>query len=293
MTSCVPNSATDRSTSVVKFDKSILAPTRGRRREKVAVGVLALQGSFHEHLAALGKLGVKGVLVRKPEQLEGISGLIIPGGESTTIARLAEYHNFIQALREFSNKGKSIWGTCAGLIFLANKAVGQKEGGQELIGGLDCTVHRNFFGSQLNSFETELPVPELVAKEGGPKTFRAIFIRAPAILEAGPSVEILADYNLPSKEPKKTCSDSENEAKSQGERVIIAVKQGHLLATAFHPELTSDTRWHSYFLKMVCDTEHQTSACIGSKEDPDKSQHSPQQRDLPIFQQTEGLSFEF
>ncbi|GLJ37093.1 hypothetical protein SUGI_0751790 [Cryptomeria japonica] len=216
----------------------------------MSVGVLALQGSFHEHLAALGKLGVKGFLVRKPEQLEGISGLIIPGGESTTIARLAEYHNFIRALREFSNKGQPIWGTCAGLIFLANKAVGQKEGGQELIGGLDCTVHRNFFGSQLNSFETELPVPELVAKEGGPKTFRAIFIRAPAIIEAGPSVEILAEYSLPSKESKEMCSDSANEEKSQGEKVIIAVKQGHLLATAFHPELTSDTRWHSYFLKM-------------------------------------------
>ncbi|KAH9311813.1 hypothetical protein KI387_026848, partial [Taxus chinensis] len=191
----------------------------------------------------LGKLGVKGVLVRKPEQLEGILGLIIPGGESTTIARLADYHNFIQALQEFSKKGKPIWGTCAGLIFLANKVVGQKAGGQELIGGLDCTVHRNFFGSQLNSFETELPVPELVAKEGGPKTFRAIFIRAPAILEAGPSVEILADYTLPSNESTNMCCLSKNEGKHQGgDKVIIAVKQGHLLATAFHPELTSDTR---------------------------------------------------
>uniref|UniRef100_A0A0C9RQE4 glutaminase n=1 Tax=Wollemia nobilis TaxID=56998 RepID=A0A0C9RQE4_9CONI len=259
----------------------------------MSVGVLALQGSFHEHLAALGKLGVKGVLVRKPQQLEGLLGLIIPGGESTTIARLAEYHNFIQALQEFSNKGKAIWGTCAGLIFLANRTVGQKKGGQEFIGGLDCTVHRNFFGSQLNSFETEITVPELVAKEGGPEKFRAIFIRAPAIVEVGPSVEILADYTVPTNESTNVFSAAENEVKSQsGKKVIIAVKQGNLLGTAFHPELTSDTRWHSYFLKMLGDNENQTSASIGVKPEPENSQQSPQLKDLPIFQQTEGLSFE-
>nr|GEY38885.1 probable pyridoxal 5'-phosphate synthase subunit PDX2 [Tanacetum cinerariifolium] len=114
----------------------------------MAVGVLALQGSFNEHIAALRRIGVKGVEIRKAEQLENVTSLIIPGGESTTMAKLAELHNLFPALREFVKMGKPVWGTCAGLIFLANKATGQKEGGQELVGGLDCTVHRNFFGSQ-------------------------------------------------------------------------------------------------------------------------------------------------
>lgn len=259
----------------------------------MSVGVLALQGSFHEHMAALGKLGVKGVLVKKPEQLEGLVGLIIPGGESTTMARLAEYYNLIQALQDFYKKGKPIWGTCAGLIFLANKAIGQKSGGQELIGGLDCTVHRNFFGSQLNSFETELPVPKIAAEEGGPETFRAVFIRAPAILEAGPSVEVLAEYTILSKESTSTIENMENEGQYQaGEKVIVAVKQGNLLATAFHPELTSDTRWHSYFLKMLGENGDQSLVPVKVKHSPENSVSSPQLRDLPIFQQTEVLSFE-
>lgn len=262
----------------------------------MSVGVLALQGSFHEHLAALGKLGVKGVLVKKPEQLEGLVGLIIPGGESTTMARLAEYHNLIPALQDFCKKGKPVWGTCAGLIFLANKAIGQKSGGQELIGGLDCTVHRNFFGGQLNSFETELPVPKIVEEEGGPETFRAFFIRAPAILEAGPSVEVLAEYTLLSNESTKMCStieNTENEGQGQaGQKVIVAVKQGNLLATAFHPELTSDTRWHSYFLKMLDEIGHQSSVPVKVKQDQENSVSSPEIRDLPIFRQTEVLSFE-
>ncbi|XP_023522767.1 probable pyridoxal 5'-phosphate synthase subunit PDX2 [Cucurbita pepo subsp. pepo] len=113
------------------------------------VGVLALQGSFNEHIAALRRLGVKGVEIRKPEQLLNVASLIIPGGESTTMAKLADLHNLFPALREFVRMGKPVWGTCAGLIFLANKATGQKTGGQELVGGLDCTVHRNFFGSQV------------------------------------------------------------------------------------------------------------------------------------------------
>jgi len=261
----------------------------------MSVGVLALQGSYNEHLAALGKLGVKGVLVKKPEQLEGLVGLIIPGGESTTMARLAEYHNLIPALQDFCKKGNPIWGTCAGLIFLANKAIGQKSGGQELIGGLDCTVHRNFFGSQLNSFETELPVPKIAAEIGGPETFRAVFIRAPAILEAGPSVEVLAEYTHFSDESTNMCStieNTENEGQCQtGKKVIVAVKQGNLLATAFHPELTSDTRWHSYFLKMLGENGHESLVPVKVQQDTE-NHSSPQIRDLPIFRQTEVLSFE-
>ncbi|KAF6139705.1 hypothetical protein GIB67_006653 [Kingdonia uniflora] len=160
----------------------------------MVIGVLALQGSYNEHIAVLRRLGVRGVEIKKPEQLNSINGLIIPGGESTTMAKLAEYHNLFPALREFVKLGKPVWGTCAGLIFLANKAVGQKEGGQELVGGLDCTVHRNFFGSQIQSFEAELSVPELAATEGGPAHFRGIFIRAPAVLETGADVEVLAAY---------------------------------------------------------------------------------------------------
>ncbi|KAJ8432737.1 hypothetical protein Cgig2_015655 [Carnegiea gigantea] len=107
------------------------------------------------------------------------------------------------ALREFVKMGKPVWGTCAGLIFLANKAYGQKAGGQELVGGLDCTVHRNFFGSQIQSFEAEISVPELAEKEGGPSNFRAVFIRAPAILEVGPEVEVLAEVPVLSEKLKK------------------------------------------------------------------------------------------
>ncbi|KAG0454268.1 hypothetical protein HPP92_025572 [Vanilla planifolia] len=215
----------------------------------MAVGVLSLQGSFNEHMAALRRLGVTGVEVRKPAQLESVDALIIPGGESTTMAKLAHYHNFFPSLREFVSSGKPVWGTCAGLIFLANEATGQKQGGQELIGGLNCTVHRNFFGTQIESFETELAVPKLAEQEGGPDRCRGVFIRAPAILKAGPDVEVLADYTIPLDELRNVASDAEAQeaiVDSEG-KVIVAVRQGNILGTAFHPELTSDVRWHSYF----------------------------------------------
>ncbi|XP_068663101.1 probable pyridoxal 5'-phosphate synthase subunit PDX2 isoform X2 [Aristolochia californica] len=243
----------------------------------MAVGVLALQGSFNEHVAALRRILVKGVEIRKPEQLEAVSALIVPGGESTTMAKLAEYHNLFPALRNFIRMGKPVWGTCAGLIFLANKA---KSGGQELLGGLDCTVHRNFFGGQFNSFETEVLVPELAAKEGGPETFRGVFIRSPAILEAGPGVEILADLSVPSDKSTKSITENAEETSQTPEKVIIAVKQGNLLGTVFHPELTADTRWHSYFLKMVGDANLQSSSS-SIEGVPDDSQRPP---DLPIYQ---------
>ncbi|KAJ8651119.1 hypothetical protein MRB53_004142 [Persea americana] len=250
----------------------------------MTVGVLALQGSFNEHLAALKKIGVKGLQIRKPEQLEHVNALIIPGGESTTMAKLAEYHNLFPALRNFIKTGKPVWGTCAGLIFLADKAVGQKLGGQELVGGLDCTVHRNFFGSQIQSFEADLLVPELAATEGGPATFRGVFIRAPAILETGPDVQVLADYAVPPGKSVTLGSDVESQAEKTGreEKVIVAVKQGNLLATAFHPELTTDTRWHSFFLKMAGGDQ---SFCCGSSSNGDDDGDQRQARpDLPVFQ---------
>lgn len=228
----------------------------------MVVGVLALQGSFNEHIAALKRLGVKGVEIRKPDQLQNVSSLIIPGGESTTMARLAEYHNLFPALREFVKMGKPVWGTCAGLIFLANKAIGQKLGGQELVGGLDCTVHRNFFGSQIQSFEAELSVPALASQEGGPETFRGVFIRAPAVLDVGPDVDVLADYPVPSNKVLYSSSTVEiqEENAMPEKKVIVAVRQGNLLGTAFHPELTADSRWHSYFLKMMSEVGEGTSS---------------------------------
>ncbi|PIN14049.1 Imidazoleglycerol-phosphate synthase subunit H-like [Handroanthus impetiginosus] len=250
----------------------------------MAVGVLALQGSFNEHIAALRRLGVKGVEIRKPEQLQSVRALIIPGGESTTMAKLAEYHNLFPALREFVKMGKPVWGTCAGLIFLANKASGQKTGGQELIGGLNCTVHRNFFGSQIQSFEAELSVPEIVTKEGGSPTFRGVFIRAPGILEVGPEVQVLAEVPVPYRKPAKSDPADGNLEENAGseKKVIVAVKQGNLLATAFHPELTADTRWHSYFLKMVDELSQEASS---STLEDDPTLPEPPKYELPIFQQ--------
>ncbi|MBA0774357.1 hypothetical protein Gotri_009574 [Gossypium trilobum] len=260
------------------------------------VGVLALQGSFNEHIAgnnlslifqlfSLRRLGMKGVEIRKPEQLQSISSLIIPGGESTTMAKLAEFHNLFPALREFVQMGKPVWGTCAGLIFLANKAVGQKDGGQELVGGLNCTVHRNYFGSQIQSFEAELLVPELASQEGGPETFRGVFIRAPAVLEVGPEVEVLADYPIPSNKVLYSSSavEIQEESAVPEKKVIVAIKQGNLLGTAFHPELTADTRWHSYFLKMVRDVGEGTSNATVAVSEAASSSDRQTKYDLPIF----------
>ncbi|WVZ78019.1 hypothetical protein U9M48_025799 [Paspalum notatum var. saurae] len=279
-----------------------LRPTEEAERGAMAVvGVLALQGSYNEHMAALRRIGVRGVEVRKPEQLLGVDSLIIPGGESTTMAKLANYHNLIAspdgdhymfpefpALREFVSGGKPVWGTCAGLIFLANKAIGQKTGGQELVGGLDCTVHRNFFGSQLQSFETELSVPKLAEKEGGNDTCRGVFIRAPAILEVGSDVEILADCPIPADGPKVIISsgeDAEEQVYSK-DRVIVAVRQGNILATAFHPELTSDSRWHRFFLDMDKESPAKAFSALSLSSSSREAEDLPKNRplDLPIFE---------
>lgn len=224
--------------------------------------------------------------MRKPEQLQSISSLIIPGGESTTMAKLAELNNLFPALREFVKLGKPVWGTCAGLIFLANKASGQKEGGQELVGGLDCMVHRNYFGSQIQSFEADLQVPELASKEGGPGTFRGVFIRAPAILEAGPDVEVLADYPIPTNKVLYSSSSVEIQEESAvpEEKVIVAIRQGNLLGTAFHPELTADTRWHSYFLKMANEVQEGASSSIVLVGGAEPSFNPQAKFELPIYQ---------
>jgi 5'-phosphate synthase pdxT subunit len=191
-------------------------------------GVLALQGDFIEHVQVLRSLGVEAIEVRLPEQLQGLDGLIIPGGESTTIGKLAVAYNLVDPIRRMANEGIPIWGTCAGMILLA-KDVGQI---QPLIGVMDITVKRNAFGRQVDSFETDLLIPALdavsTAEERG-KPFRAIFIRAPYIQKVGPGVEELAHLV---------------------DGTVVAARQGNLLATAFHPELADDTRFHRYFLKM-------------------------------------------
>ena len=201
------------------------------------IGVLALQGAFLEHETMLRRLDVTPVQVRKPEQLAGLDGLIIPGGESTTMGLVAERWGLVAPLKAWVQRGQPTWGTCAGMILLAARASGQKAGGQPLIGGLDVTVNRNYFGRQADSFETWLTVPVL-----GDPPIRAVFIRAPAIVETGAGVDVLATT-----------------AGRAGETVVVAVRQGPLLATAFHPELTDDLRWHAYFvLHVMRHTSHVT-----------------------------------
>ena len=195
----------------------------------LTIGVLALQGAFLEHLVMLRKLGVNAVEVRKAEQLDAIDGLIIPGGESTSMGLIAERWGLVEPLRKWVHSGKPTWGTCAGMIMLADRATGQKEGGQTLIGGLHVEVNRNYFGRQLQSFETFLQTPQL-----GSDPAPALFIRAPAITEIGSDVEPLAEMDT-----------------DRGDHIYVAVRQGTILATAFHPELTNDLRWHRYFVEPV------------------------------------------
>lgn len=192
------------------------------------IGVLALQGAFSEHVAVLRRLGADAVEVRTPQQLEGLDGLIIPGGESTTMGLVAQRWGLVEPLRAWVHSGRPTWGTCAGMILLAERATGQKQGGQPLLGGLDVTVNRNYFGRQVDSFEATLTVATF-----DPPESPGVFIRAPGITEIGPGVEALATLPGP---------------------VYVAVRQGPILATAFHPELTPDTRWHALFLQMVRET---------------------------------------
>lgn len=189
------------------------------------IGVLALQGDFEEHITILELLDVVVVEVRLPEHLQGLDGLIIPGGESTTIGKLAIDFGLVEPLRQFG-KEKAIWGTCAGAIFLSRDARRQ----QPLLGLMDITVERNAFGRQVSSFETELEVPILREMFQDERPYPAVFIRAPLIESVKGEARILA-----------TLPDGR----------IVAAQQGHLLATSFHPELTEDDRFHRYFLAMA------------------------------------------
>lgn len=189
------------------------------------VGVLALQGDFAEHIAVLRKLGVDAQEVRLAEQLDGLDGLIIPGGESTTIGKLAVDFGLLEPLRRFGEH-KAIWGTCAGAIFLSKDA----RRSQPLLGLMDITVERNAFGRQIASFETDLDVPVLTEVDPRQRPYHAVFIRAPLIESVQGEARILSSLD---------------------DGRIVAAQQGRWLATSFHPELTDDDRFHRYFLRLA------------------------------------------
>ncbi len=186
------------------------------------IGVLALQGDFAEHIDIFQRLGIAAQEVRHPQELASLDGLVIPGGESTTVARLISEFALLEPLRERVQNGFPIWGTCAGMIVLAQRASGLE---WPTLDALAIAVRRNAFGRQVDSFETDLAVPAL-----GQQAFHAIFIRAPIVEEVGDGVEVLAKL------------DNGN---------AVAVRQANALATAFHPELTEDDRFHRYFIDMV------------------------------------------
>lgn len=188
------------------------------------IGVLALQGAFVEHQRVLESIGVEALQVRLPRHLDGLDGLIIPGGESTTIGKLAEDFDLLQPLRLFGRE-HAIWGTCAGAIFLSKDA-GRE---QPLLGLMDITIARNAFGRQVDSFVANLSVPALSQSGAADQPYRAFFIRAPLIESVGNGVDVLAQ--LP-------------------DGRIVAARQGHFLATSFHPELTDDDRFHRYFMEL-------------------------------------------
>lgn len=188
------------------------------------VGVLALQGDFREHIAVLRGLGADAVPVRRPSELEEIDGLVIPGGESSVMDKLSRAFGVAEPLRQAIADGLPVYGTCAGLIMLADRIL-DGIAGQQSLGGLDVSVRRNAFGSQVDSFETDLDIPAV-----GEEPMHAVFIRAPIVESVGEKASALARV---------------------ADGRVVAVEQGNLLGTSFHPEITGDTRFHEYFLGKV------------------------------------------
>ncbi|MFD6423925.1 pyridoxal 5'-phosphate synthase glutaminase subunit PdxT [Streptomyces sp. NPDC060198] len=190
------------------------------------IGVLALQGDVREHLIALASADALARPVRRPEELAGVDGLVIPGGESTTMSKLAVLFGMMEPLRERVRAGMPVYGTCAGMIMLADKILDPRSG-QETVGGIDMIVRRNAFGRQNESFEASVTVRGIEEEKGGP--VEGVFIRAPWVESVGASVEVLAEH--------------------RGH--VVAVRQKNALATSFHPELTGDHRVHAFFVEMV------------------------------------------
>ncbi|CAB4595188.1 unannotated protein [freshwater metagenome] len=197
------------------------------------VGVLALQGDVREHIKALEECGVHPLTVRRRSEIEKIDALVLPGGESTTIALLAQSFGVFELIKTRIGEGLPVYGSCAGMILLADRVLDATED-QETFGGMDITVRRNAFGRQVDSFESDLTVAGITAP-----TMKAVFIRAPWVEAIGPEVEVLASVKT-----------------SGGVEHAVAVRQGALLATSFHPELTGDNRIHRYFVEQVCKTEN-------------------------------------
>jgi 5'-phosphate synthase pdxT subunit len=193
----------------------------GNEAEKSRIGVLALQGDVREHVEILKKLGVEPVEVRDVADLEGLHGLIVPGGESTAIGKMMAESGLLDGVRSFFYKGGPVWGTCAGMVLAASATTGPR---QPLLGLMNALVERNGFGRQVHSFEKELEI------EGFEEPFVGVFIRAPFFEDVGPGVEVLGEIN----------------------GRIVAAKGENILVTAFHPELTEDLRFHEYFLREVC-----------------------------------------
>ncbi|MCL6437724.1 MAG: pyridoxal 5'-phosphate synthase glutaminase subunit PdxT [Rubrobacteraceae bacterium] len=194
---------------------------RDEERDGRRIGVLALQGDVREHLQMLHEIGVEAVEVRKPEDLRGLAGVIVPGGESTTIGKMMAEGGLLDAIRSFFYGGGGVWGTCAGMVLAASATTGPS---QPLLGLMNALVERNGFGRQVRSFERDLEV------KGFDRPFRGVFIRAPFFEDVGPGVEVLSEVD----------------------GKVVAARAENVLVTAFHPELTDDTRFHEYFVKEVC-----------------------------------------
>lgn len=261
----------------------------------VTIGVLALQGAFHEHiqrftsLSSLATLNVRAHAVRRPEQLEDCDALVIPGGESTAIALGMRNAGLLEPVLAWVTAGRPVWGTCAGMILLARVATGGKRGGQELLGGVDIQVGRNGFGSQVNSFEASISIPAI-----GDEPFTGVFIRAPVVeallpdagtasMPAGiqvsaaqksqdgarPPIEILgllSDDAMPTGPVSAPLAWTANHSRPatpvlgmrpQNDAQIVALRQGNALVTSFHPELTADTRLHAYFVHLAAEAATQ------------------------------------
>jgi 5'-phosphate synthase pdxT subunit len=201
------------------------------------IGVLAVQGDVREHLNALAGLGAQAVGVRRPRELDDIEALVIPGGESTTMDKLVRAFDLQKPLRQRISGGMPVYGSCAGMIMLADRIAGARPD-QETLGGLDITVRRNAFGRQVDSFEEDLHIPSIAAQTSVPpghaSTFKAVFIRAPWVEQLGAGVEVLATVEAGPAAGK-----------------VVAIRAGNLLATSFHPEVTGDHRIHEYFTQMV------------------------------------------
>lgn len=191
------------------------------------VGVLALQGDFLEHAQAIQSIGIKSKLIKSADDLNGVDGLIIPGGESTVMGLLAKKYNLIEPIQKLVKSGLPVLGTCAGLIMLAGKVHSQKQGGQTTIGGLNVVVNRNFNGSQVNSFEAKISAKALSGKPIG-----VMFIRPPAILRVGSGVEVLASYDF-----------------GKGDEPVL-IRQGNIVASSFHTELDNNSALHQYFIQF-------------------------------------------